>query len=349
MDVKDVRKTTTEATVTFLKKPEVSFVSLVKHGANNTPFRVIKSNTAEGDGMNKIVQSIRVRKGSKADLRKVIGKGFKDGEVKTDGDYLVYKQVDEAICDLNTKSVVVIDPEEHIYAVTYGLLENAEDKKTADPIVLKTDLKEVSYWDVMDEMYAMTDLIYGAMGQSVMSPEDRKNLVLKSIDNFKAFCDIVLTEIKSAAPLPVGKEVGERTATKLLEVLQKQISTKSEGGETMFELKDKDELIGIVTKAVDTAITVRTQADAKSAEVLAAQEADKIAKEASAKEMTELKATVETLTKTIEKLSGTVVSTPNIGDENTNRKSGEKDNVYSGLFAKRNLASTPSISDAASA
>lgn len=351
---KEAKKLIQEATVTFLKKPEVSFVSLVKHGANNTPFRLLKSNKAGGDDMNKIVQAVRVHKDSKADLKKIVGDGFRDDKSVEDGDYIVYEQIDKSICNIDTKSVVVLDPANHVYAVTYNQLENAQDKKEVDkdlrlPVLsLKSDAKGVSYWDVVDEMYAMGDLIYGSMGQSNMPPEDRKDIVFKAIDNFKAFCDTIFSEIKTAVPLPVGKAVGERTAMKLLEVLQKQVSTKSnEGGENMFELKDKDELIGIVTEAVDSAITAKTLADAKSAEVLATQEAEKAAKEATVKEVNDLKESVKTLTGAVEKFSGTVVSQPNIDDADPDKKEAGQKSVYSGMFSNRALSATPSISEAA--
>lgn len=355
ISAKEVKKITQNTTVTFLKKPEVSFVSLVKHGANNTPFRLIKSHKAVGgDDMNKIIQAIRAPKDSKADIENIVGKGFKKDMVVTDGDCLVYEQIDKSICDPNTKSVVALDPANHIYAITYDLIENAQDKKNADKssktpvITLKTDAKEISYWDVVDEMYAMGDLIYGSIGQSNMSPEDRKNIVLQSIENFKTFCDTVFSEIKSADPLPIGKAVGERTAMKLLEVLQKQVSIKSDKeGEAMFEIQSKEELMGIVTDAVNTAITAKSQADEKSAEVLAAKKADDSAKEAREKEMTELKDSVKTIIDTVAKLSGTVVSQPNLDDADPEKAKELAKSVYSGMFNKSGLRATPSISDAA--
>jgi len=67
-----------EKDVTMMTQPEAHFVSLVKHGANRMPFRVIKSQKGGEDlSMSMVVQSILVPKGSVgpkgAELEKLIG------------------------------------------------------------------------------------------------------------------------------------------------------------------------------------------------------------------------------------------------------------------------------------
>ena len=328
-----------ETTVDFLKEPEVSFVSLVRQGANNTPFRVVKEN--KGGGMNKVVQAIRILKDSKVDLKTIVGKDFREDTVTEDGNYLIYEQVDKAVCAPDTKSVVAIDPKNHVYAITYELLadKKGKDVPTVVPqtIVLKEDVKELDYWDVWSEMYAMMDLISGAMGQSNMKETDMKSLVLLSIDNFRVFCETLFSGAKSNGSPSIGEK-----AVKFIEMLQKQIlSEKANKKEedTMFELKDKEELVGIIATTVEKAMDKRAEVDAKSAETKAAAqkaEDERIAKET---EMTELKASVKSLTENIEKLSGTVISKTVAADPD-NPNTLKKEGVYSGMFNNSNMFSS---------
>ena len=52
-----VIKETVEKEIDFLVDVDPQFVSLVRHGANQQPFRVIKSETEGGDSVAMIVQS----------------------------------------------------------------------------------------------------------------------------------------------------------------------------------------------------------------------------------------------------------------------------------------------------
>ena len=331
---KDVITLPKETTVDFLKEPEVTFVSLVRHGANNTPFRVVKGN--KGEKMNKVVQAIRIEKDSKADLETLIGKDFRKDTVEKDDNYLIYEQVDKSACALDTKSVVAIDPENHVYAITYDLLVDEKEKgkkNLSDPpktIVLKEDIKELDSWDVWSEMYAMMDLISGSMSQSNMKESDMKSTVLLAIDNFRSFCETIFSEAKSNGTPPVGER-----AAKFIEMLQKQIPIKKTNKEgTMFELESKEELTGIIADVVTKAITQKTEEDAKSAETQAAAktaEDERLAKE---KEIEGLKTSMKEVNEKLEKLSGTVVS-KTVVDDPDNPDTLKKENVYSGLFTKK--------------
>lgn len=126
-----------EAVVTFLKEPLVSFVSLVKYGANNTPFRVVKSNRG-GSLMGKVIQAIMVPKDSAVDIKKLMGADVRDDVVTEEGSYKMYEQVEKSAVDLSSKSLVVVDPDEHVYAVTYDLLV---DKKTIQ--ILQKDVSKI--------------------------------------------------------------------------------------------------------------------------------------------------------------------------------------------------------------
>lgn len=133
-DKKGSLATKREAVVTFLKEPLVSFVSLVKYGANNTPFRVVKANKG-GGLMGKVIQAIMVPKDSAVDIKKLMGTDIRNDAVTEEGSYKMYEQVDKSAVDVSSKSLVVVDPNEHVYAVTYNLLA---DKKSVEVLSKNT-------------------------------------------------------------------------------------------------------------------------------------------------------------------------------------------------------------------
>lgn len=351
--MKSKKKVTTvpvETTVTYLKEPEVSFVSLVKHGANNTPFRVIKENK-EGQ-MNKVVQAIKVPKDSNVDLKTIVGKDFRKDTVEEEGSYLVYEQVEKSVCDPDSKSVVVLDPENNVYAVTYNLLAEKETidtsskwnnktgiqlkeytKKEDGPklpegesniIVSELNVKELSYWDVMDELYSMVEMISGAMGQSSREQNSVKDIVLDSIDNFRSYCENLFSDVKYSSR-PKDAKTGD-IVTKTIEIMKTNDSNKK-GGDTMLELKDKEELVGIITETVDKVLKDREDKESTKAEIKAKEDKEK-EKE---KEINTLKDSVKALEDTITTMKGTVVTGILQNDPAAISKSGEQ-SVYDGMF-----------------
>ena len=56
-----VISTIVENEVTFLTDVDVEFVSMVKHGANRTPFKILKSDKGGAD-MNKVIQAVLIPK-----------------------------------------------------------------------------------------------------------------------------------------------------------------------------------------------------------------------------------------------------------------------------------------------
>lgn len=331
MKQKDVVTVPKETNVDFLKEPEVTFVSLVRHGANNTPFRVVKGN--KGGDMNKVVQAIRVLKDREVDLESLVGKEFRRDTVVEDGNYVIYEQVAKSACDLGTKAVVALDTEKHVYAITYNLLadkkSNAVVVQPPSTVVLKENVKELDSWDVWQEMYAMMDLISGSMSQSNMKDTDMEKVVLLAIDNFRSFCETIFSETKSKGAPPIGER-----AVKFIEMLQKQIPIvkTNKGEDTMFELSSKEELVGLIADTVEKVMTQKSEEVAKSEEVQkAAQDAEDVRVDKE-KEMTELQTSVKQLSENVEKLAGTVVSKTLEGGSTGIVK---KDSVYSGLFSRK--------------
>lgn len=465
-DKKGSLATKREAVVTFLKDPLVSFVSLVKYGANNTPFRVVKSNKG-GGLMGKVIQAIMVPKDSAVDIKKLMGADIRDDAVTEEGSYKLYEQVEKSAVDLASKSLVVVDPEEHVYAVTYDLLvdkktvkvlssnipegietsladwdeekaksqfqeyakkENGEidiskykegfvlcdgdpnvpvsykmathyiedgkvvsvwkgltaamgelhkagDKfseeeareiydyltqefalfdvkppdftsliagtieKSAvtgqekDSVVATKDVKEVGFYDLWEELLAVGDLISGVMSQSLASSEERKGIVLKAIDNFKAFCEAVFSQAKTGETFTPVKKIGE-VAVGDLTILNKQVSellkSQVKGGKAMFDFETKEELGAFISEVV---VKTLEKKEKDAATVQAAKDIE-AANQTKDENFKTLKETVEKVVDSVEKLSGTVI-TPKTGDEDPNSQKGQQpQGRYGGMFGK---------------
>jgi len=189
--------TTIEDEVTFMVNPNVEYVSLVKHGANRAPFKVLKAQkTKEEFNMNKVVQSVLVRNDlSEDDITKAL-EGIDKRSAKEFDSFTAYPQV--AIEKVNPESVVVTKHEnvEGIYFVLGDLADGASEGGT-----LMVDAKEAVDYATLDnlytELYAMADVVGGTMRQENADAEFRKTTILKAIDNFKAFAEVVLESLSA--------------------------------------------------------------------------------------------------------------------------------------------------------
>lgn len=195
--------TTIEDEVTFMVDPKVEFVSLVKYGANRAPFKVLKGEkTKEESNMNKVVQSVLVRNDlSDEDIAKAL-EGIDKRRAKKYASFTAYPQV--SIEKINTETAVVTKHEEvdGIFFVLGDLAEGATEGGT-----LMVDAKEAVDYATLDnlyvELYAMADVVGGAMRQENADAEFRKSTILKAIDNFRSFAEVVL-ETLSAEKLAKG-------------------------------------------------------------------------------------------------------------------------------------------------
>lgn len=329
-----------EAVVTFLKEPLVSFVSLVKYGANNTPFRFVKSNKGGSLMKGKVIQSIMVPKESTVDIKQLMGDDVREDIVTEEGSYKFYEQVDKSAVDADSKSLVVVDPETHVYAVTYDLLadkkELEKDKKEPKDAAVKenitVDIKEVGFYDVWEELMALGDMVSGVMSQSLASPTDRKDTVLRAIDNFRGFCEAVFSQAKSGEKFTPVRKMGE-VAVGDLTILNKQVSellkTQEKGGNVMLDFENREELSTFVAEIIEKALQKKDQ-DTASAQATKDAEAAARTKE---EDFKTLKETVEMLGKTLEKVSGVVPNASSDGNDPVDKKEQPKGR-YEGLFSK---------------
>jgi hypothetical protein len=193
--VKEVT-TTIEDEVVFMVDPQVEFVSLVKYGANRAPFKVLKQEkpTKEESNMNKVVQSVLVRNDlSDEDITKAL-EGIDRRDEKHFSTFTAYPQVSVHKCKEDS---LIVQKHEEVDGIFFVLGDLAED--TGNAGTLQVDVKEAVDYATMDnlysELYAMADVVGGAMRQENAEPEFRKTTILTTIDNFRAFAEVVLENL----------------------------------------------------------------------------------------------------------------------------------------------------------
>jgi hypothetical protein len=221
-----VISTTIEDEITFMVDPKVEFVSLVKHGANRTPFKVLKAEkTKEDSNMNKVVQSILVNNDlTDEDIAKAL-EGIDKRNKKEYSSFTAYPQVAMEKVNQDTISVVKHEEVEGIYFVLGDLAEGASESGT-----IMMNAKEAVDYATLDnlytELYAMADVVGGAMRQENADAEFRKSTILKAIDNFKTFAEVVLENL-SDGKLAKGIDP-EDHPTLVVDIIKKEADKKTD-------------------------------------------------------------------------------------------------------------------------
>lgn len=253
--------------VNLLRDVDAEFVSLVKHGANRMPFRVIKLDKQRGGEkktMTLAIQSIILPKGkSIEDLTKLDGLQYlseADLTQKQDHDqYVKFPQVDPKLFD--SESMQIVKAGEGYLIV--GLMTEKTDKQVlslsedqveklstiptspmdaiiGDPDVAAQAAMVNSFRDMFDvELYSMIDIVTGALRQTSGDPKKRKNTVLSAVDAFKNFLSVGLDAIGGN-----GAEMSKFEKT--------ESGGNSIGGDEMF--KDKDEFTNAVNEIVNKSL-----------------------------------------------------------------------------------------------
>jgi hypothetical protein len=187
--------TTIEDEVVFMTDPEVQFVSLVKHGANRTPFKVFKTATKEETGMKKVVQSLLVRNDLPEDQMAKALEGMSKKESNDTGTITSYTQLPLTRCDEDTLMVEKNDEIDGVFFVTATLKEGESDSGTLEVESEKEAVDYATLDNLYTELYAMADIVSGAMRQENAGVEFRKDTIISAIDNFRTFAEVVLNNL----------------------------------------------------------------------------------------------------------------------------------------------------------
>lgn len=191
--------TTIEDEVVFMTDPDIQFVSLVKHGANRTPFKVLKhENSKEETGMEKVVQAILVRNDLPEDQIAKALEGMSKKDATNTGSITSYEQCPLSRCNEETLIVVKHDEIDGVFNVLADLAEDQDDKGTLIVEVGKEAVDYATLDNLYTELYAMADIVSGAMRQENAGVEFRKSTIISAIDNFRTFAEVVLNNLGTA-------------------------------------------------------------------------------------------------------------------------------------------------------
>jgi hypothetical protein len=337
-----------EKDVTLLKDADVQYVSLVRHGANRMPFRVVKHEKGgEKANMRYAIQSIILPKGGElSKMAQAPGLEYlseaHEQHRKDFDDYFRLDQIDPKVFD--SESLKLLKAGDGWLLVgalqkdekAEGALTLAEDQveKLAslpvapmnaiigDPDMAAQMAMAASFRELFEtELYAMLDIVHGSLKQAASEPKKRKAQIMSAIEAFKNF-------------LSMGLDAIGGTAAKIEKYERQPKSTNKQEGDSDMDFKSEEfikavgDIVGpIMTTALSTLkdelkpaadkdADTKTDAE-KKAEADAKVEAEKKA-EADAKakadgvdpNITALTATVKTLTEKVETLGSQLDTDP---------------------------------------
>lgn len=257
---------TIEDEVTFLTDTDVEYVSLVGHGANRTPFRILK-NDKGGLKMEKVVTAVLIpKKASEEDVTAFL-EGYRQDSIKEYDTYKSYIQVDADAVNPDTVEIIHINKDSGVLGVVGALIEKEEpvEKEETEETVPKADAetvaeakaeedqvtafdlvpinKEAVDWATLDdvymELYAMADIVSGSLRQSSMEEGSRKTTVLTAISNFYSFAEAILEN--TDASKSVDPEKHPALKHHLKEEKEEPVIDKSEKEDLVVEKSEKKE------------------------------------------------------------------------------------------------------------
>ena len=228
--------------VGFLLDPEVTHVSIVDRGANQTPFKVVK-NDKGGGKMTKAVYSIVAPKSvSKEDIQKALGEELinivKFEDSTENGEVVRYVQQPIDSFKEDTLSIVELDKELKIKALcaepkveSEGVIGKLFKKRNQviltdeEPLPIEEVVKSMS-WEVSDEMYAMFSAIDGIVSQTNGDVSKKLKAIKDIWGNFYSFLSDAISVSKGEA-LALSVPTKEIKSEEKLENGQVQTKTKT--------------------------------------------------------------------------------------------------------------------------
>lgn len=262
--------------IDFLVGVDPTFVSLVRHGANQQPFRIIKAEKGGEEKMSMVVQSILLPKNVSLE-----GLQAKDGlewlaDAKTDevtqhGEYKKLIQMKEDKFDKNSLSLVKLD-KSGAFALAGHLVDKAdlgsalslgrqatEKVPSIQPAPIDTVVAEeprpafvLTFRDMFEkELSSFLDVVRGSLSQSSAGQKQRKKTVMDALDAFKNFLSIGIDAL------------GQSKA----KIEKSDINAKgqAEGGVNMLQFKTEqeftDKVAAIVADSVEKALKAQKPAE----------------------------------------------------------------------------------------
>jgi hypothetical protein len=339
-----------EKEVTLLKDADVEYVSLVRHGANRMPFRVVKQQKGgEKQNMRYAIQSIILPKGGElSSLAQTEGLEYLSeatSEHRKDfDDYFRLDQADPKMFDSESMKLLKVgngwllvgalqesEKGEGTLTLSKDQVEKLASLPAApmnaiigDPDAAAQMAMAASFRELFEtELYAMLDIVHGALKQAAAEPKKRKTQIMGAIDAFKNFLSMGLDAIGGS---PAKMEKFERP----------NLTSKSEGDEEMdYKSEEFAKAVGdIVGPIVKDALTslkdeLKPEENAendnkgtdKANDETTPEKTEKTEK--ADKRVAELESTVKALTEKIESLGDQLDTTP-AGESDTDTEDKEK-------------------------
>lgn len=243
------KHTIIERDVVFMTDPSASFVSLVKRGANQTPWRVVKNDKEKAMSTKKVLAKLIAPKGTELDvIKSAMGEDAQaalnfDSKVER-GDLDVYEQKTLTAFKSDTLQMVTLDRETGLKGIAGELLDDAQGtvfglfrSKKADGLLLEGDFDaeteeviKAQYSEMLwGELYAFIDGVGAIMAQERGDPMKK----LEAIENMN---DALMAHIKETLAVVKGDSL------ELKEPEQKEDEPEVEDVEKSEEPKDEPEV-----------------------------------------------------------------------------------------------------------
>lgn len=318
----------TEKEVGIIEEGIADFVSLVPHGANRQPFRILKQEGGDKGNMVRKIQSILMPTTMKlTDLQKDEKLGFlteaKGDSIKKFDHYTRYEQAD--IKKFEKDSIQLVKLDKSAFAIVGTLVPGVEDK---DIMSLSQEFEKaaaitdtvfdapveagrqftISFGDIFHkELDSFISIVINSMRQSSGDVKKRKQTVLNAFDAFRTFMVMGLETVDTAKfdetildkmqPMVLSqkKEVNINKNLEETEMTKEEIQAMIDNNNKTL----KDGIVKDVSTSLGDVVAKAIADSDKKKEVDAKTIADVKAK--SDKEAILLK-TVDTLTKTVEKM-----------------------------------------------
>lgn len=361
-----------EKEVSFMSNADPKFVSLVRNGANRTPFQVIKSEDKGGVNVStrNVVHSIIAAKGETLEsIAAIQGNEWLADATKDDsgqfGEFTSYTQLSVEKFDDSTMALLQLEGGaghvlvgalkadatgvENPLMISAAQAEKAEEMPKS-PLSYTMDATEQMANAFKDQFYGelwdMEDAVTALLWQSATDPAARKAAVLAAIDGFRNFVELGLTAAgaekievqkqekpaKKADPTPAATPVEGGAAEK---------GESNDMGNDLFATKE--EMATFITETVTAAAGPAVKAELAGILGGTAEKSEKTDLEKLTDTVTALAGTVE---KMGEKLSGVAekseqLVTPPAGNDpapesvTTARQPAEKaesTSVFAGMF-----------------
>jgi|GEM_PF-4194833 len=334
-----------EKDVTLLQDVDPEFVSLVRHGANRMPFRVVKKEKEGGERMGLYIQSLLLSKGTKFDKITEIPELAYLSEAKTDQvqrfeGYDKYTQLDESKFVPETFKLVKvaedawalagdlaagITPEDALMVSEETARKAAElpvppmDTVIGDTAEARRASVIMSFGEHLHkEVDSMLSIVFGALKQAAADPARRKKVVLGAVDAFRNFLSVGLDVVGEAAAKIERPDIsGKIGGINMLEFKDEKEFSEAVGKVVSAVLKERDE------KAREEAEKARAEEEKKAEEKRIAEAKKTLVEAEKGKEQADVYEKIGSLTQSIEKISNTVDSLAKKQEELENSIDGE--------------------------